>query len=221
MRKVPFTALIFPLSSLLLFTCGSARKNGAPDLAVGTVRYLEDTQTMQVQVEIKDSDTLRTLSAPKIFNFEMKQLPQPAAGRYAYNKPMNYPSVIPLDLPCGGSRCTVDLSFAPIFIDSFPTSISRKAKLSVPISHQALKERESLIFFFEPSDRSAPKRIQLLGPTDRPIVTLPKDAVATIPVGEYEVYLIKQELQRDSTEQLITSMQLEYITRARKVTITE
>ena len=50
---------------------------------------------------------------------------------------------------------------------------------------------------------------------------LPSAALVDIPVGGYDLYLIKQLLVRDSMAAFVNSMQLEYVTRMRSVTITE
>jgi len=119
-----------------------------------------------------------------------------------------------MTLPCGqASECVLSYDFLPLFADSIPSQISLAETVAFPVAGGGLLSDESLVIFFEPADRSSPKRIQLMGPTDTGIFTLPKNSLEDIPAGDYQVYLIKQQLHQDSTAYYKASIQTEYFSK--------
>lgn len=217
MRQLTILCFLIPF----LFTCDRAKETVAPDFVSGAIRYTERSQVLDANLTVRRAVIDGSYSSPKAFDLVMDQLPEVNPNYFSFRRPMNYPAVMPLEVPCGDDRCQLDLSFAPVFVDSVPRSIPKDAPLRVRIAEQPLGEAESLVFFFEPADRSKPKQIKLIGPTAMSSITLPSDALASMAVGEYELYLIKQKLVKDSTAALISSMQLEYITKSKRVILTE
>ncbi|NJC26339.1 hypothetical protein [Neolewinella antarctica] len=220
MRTFSVHAALTLLFCTFLCTCSRAPADDVQDLVIGNLRYQERSQLLDATVEIRREDTSTTYSPPTVFNFPMQKVPR-GGELFKYRRPMQYPAILLLDVPCHNDRCPLELRFPPVSVAAIPDVIARGQKLRAPIGRSALGEGESLLYFFESTDRSAPRQIQILGPTASNVVTLPKAAVSTIAPGEYELYLIKQKLVKDSTSKLRSSFQLAFYTNTKPVTVTD
>lgn len=180
----------------------------------GTLRYQETGQVLEATLRVHPTDTLPNAPTPTLFGTALPRLRLAGNGIFRGRRSLALPPNIALTVPCPTGDCPLSIDFSPLFIDSLPPVVSKGNTLSVPVASTGLSAEESLIVFFEPKDRSAPERIQLVGPTSTGILTLPKKTLATIPTGEYEIYLIKQQLFKDSTTNLQASIQTEYFTKS-------
>jgi len=216
MRLVIFCSFI-----LLLCTCDRAQKMAGPSVLSGTLRYQADRQQLEATVKIRPLDTLPNAPAPTLFGSAMAPFVAAGEGVFRATRSLPPPTNIQLTSPCPSGDCPVDLSFTPPFIDSLPAILSRSTTNAFAVTSGGMRANESLLVFFEPADRSEPKRIQLIGPTSTGALTLPAKVMADVPAGDYEVYLIKQQLAQDSTAQFSYQLQTEYFTRSRSVTVTE
>lgn len=202
----------------LLCTCARAEKSGSknevPTTVAGTLRYQESGQVLEATLTLNPSDSLPNAPTPTLFGTAMPRLRLAGNGTFRERRSLVLPPSLSLTVPCSTGDCPLNIGFNPPFIDSLPPVISKAKTLSVPVATAGLSARESLVVFFEPKDRSTPERIQLVGPTSSGTLTLPKKTLANIPAGEYEIYLIKQQLFKDSTAAFKASIQTEYFTKS-------
>jgi len=210
-------ALLFPL---LLCTCG--RDQQIPTVVAGTIRYQQDNQLLEATVRLEPIDSSANAIYPSLFGTAMTPSPLAGPGRFRTRRSLAFPNTFRLTVPCpDGPNCPLDYQFAPPFSDSIPPSLTLGKSVQFPVAATGLSAEESLVIFFEPADRSTPHRIQLLGPTASGNLTLRKEVFADIPPGAYEVYLVKQQLKKDSTASIMASFQTEYFTKARSIEIME
>ncbi|MEM6770372.1 MAG: hypothetical protein AAF597_07310 [Bacteroidota bacterium] len=213
------SALLFVL---LLCTCDRAAKNDATTVVAGTIRYQQDNQLLEASLRLLPIDTTASATYPTLFGTVMAPAPLIGPDRFRTRRTVAFPNTFRLTVPCSaGPNCPLDYQFTPPFSDSIPPSLTIGQSAQFPIANTGLAANESLVIFFEPTDRSAPKRIQLLGPTSTGTLTLRKEVFSDIPAGEYEVYLVKQQLQKDSSASIIASFQTEYFTKAMPLKIME
>ncbi|MEM9258788.1 MAG: hypothetical protein AAGA62_04015 [Bacteroidota bacterium] len=202
----------------LLCTCDRAQndrsKQDTLTTVSGTLRYQEVGQVLEATLRVSPTDSTANAPTPTLFGTAMPRLRLAGNGTFRERRSLPLPPQITLTAPCGDTDCLLRVDFSPPYIDSFPPVVSKQKTLSIPVAAVGLGEQESLVIFFEPKDRSTPERIQLVGPTSTGTLTLPKKTLANIPAGEYEVYLIKQQLRKDSTALLRASLQTEYFTKA-------
>ncbi|MFK8161444.1 MAG: hypothetical protein AB8H12_03190 [Lewinella sp.] len=201
---------------LLLCTCGPAPKT-TPVSLVGNIRYDESTQVLNVDVAI---DPLGN-GFPTLYGSAMPALPAAGAGHFRGRRTIPFASPIKLSIPCTSKPCPLDLAFTPPFADSIPAIINKQQSVRFAACNTGLQASENLVAFFEPDNRSTPRRILLQGPSSTGMLSLPKEALADIPAGNYQVYLVKQQLYKDSLSTLQSSVQTEYFTRMVPVEIKE
>jgi hypothetical protein len=169
---------------------------------------------MVATLNISPADTVGIQAPPTLLGSAMPPLERAGPGSFRTRRQLHFPGDLQMTVPCGqASECVLDYTFNPVFADSIPAEISLAQTAAFPVAEVGLKEQESLVIFFEPVDRSNPKRIQLVGPTDSGILTLPKNSLEDIPVGDYQVYLIKQQLFQDSTAYYKASVQTEFFSK--------
>lgn len=204
---------LLPLLFTLLCTCGRAPKPSLPTEVVGSIRYEEKTQLLTADLAISPHTSA---IGPTLFSTAMPAFPAGGPGHYRGRRNLPFPDPIRLSVPCGNTAppCDLTLPFSPPFADSLPPTGQTGAPLRFIAGKNALLENENLVFFFEPADRSDPKRILLQGPTASGRVNLPKESLSDLKPGKYEVYFIKQQLHKDSITNLQTSIQTEYFTRS-------
>lgn len=212
---------LFLLLLTLLCTCGPAQEQqDAPSTLAGTIRYQEDNQLLEATFRLEPIDSSVNASYPTLFGSAMTPSPLAGPGRFQTRRTLPFPETFRLTAPCAtGPDCPIDYTFTPPFADSIPSTLQLGTSARFPVATTGLQENESLVVFFEPADRSAPRRIQLLGPTSDGTLTLRKEVFSDIPPGTYEVYLVKQQLHKDATASLVSSIQTEYFSRAQSVEI--
>lgn len=217
---------IFGLASVLLFplllcTCGRAQQSqDGPTVIAGTIRFQQTNQLLEATLRVSPVDSSENAIYPTLFGTAMTPAPLVGPGRFRTRRSLAFPNTFRLTVPCQeGPNCPINYQFTPPFSDSIPPLLIQGKSAFFPVANAGLADNESLVLFFEPEDRSAPRRIQLLGPTSTGQFTLRKEVFADIPTGVYEVYLVKQQLQKDSTTSIISSLQTEYFTKATTVEI--
>lgn len=211
------------LLPLLLCTCGPALNSQKEATVVaGTIRYQQDNKLLEATLRIEPVDSSDKAVYPTLFGTAMTPAPMVGPGRFRTRRSLTFPTTFRLTAPCPeGPNCPLDYGFSPPFSDSIPSALTLGKSARFPVANTGLAADESLVLFFEPADRSEPRRVQLLGPTSSGQFTLRKEVFSDIPVGSYEVYLVKQQLKKDSTGTIIASLQTEYFTKAKTVEIME
>jgi len=204
-----------------LCTCGRAPEAAPSARLTGTLRYQKDGQLLEASLNVSPADSLTSTRAPTLFGTVLESTSQLGAGRYRARRRLELPPVIRLTAPCPAGDCPLTINFIPPYLDSLPTLLNRKRTLAFPYAAAGLAASESVVLFFEPEGRSAPHRIQLIGPTDTGVLTLPAKTLADVSPGTYRAYLIKQQLAKDSTKQLSYSLQTEFFTRTRSVRVSD
>jgi hypothetical protein len=184
---------------------------------VGNVRYDKGTQILNVDVAI---DPIKT-GFPSLYGSALPAFPAAGPGHFRGRRTVPFTSPVRLSVPCATGTCSLELAFTPPFADSIPAVINKKQSVRFAAGSTGLSATENLVTFFEPEDRSTPRRILLQGPTSSGVLSLPKEALSDIPVGKYQVYLVKQQLHKDSVSTLQSSIQTEYFTRMVPVEIKE
>lgn len=200
---------------LLFFTCDrTPRPPAATPTLTGAVRYLETGRRLEATLLLSPDHG----KAPELFNSPLRALPAAGAGNYKYRtQQVNFPTRFQLTAPCGekgASACQIDFTFTPPYADSLPTTIVNSETLRFRCAPTGLTDNEYLELFFEPVDRTKPRRILIKGPTSSGRVTVPRKAMQDIPSGDYQLYLVKTQLSRDSTQALYHSVQTVYFTRS-------
>ena len=214
LRKLIPALLLLPLAC----TCGRAKPTEAPLRVTGTVRYMEDQQSLQSTLQLSDTTLAQP---PSLLGQPLNPMPRLGKGYYRTRRQLHYPAQLPYRIPGPDGARDLTYSMQPVYVDSLPASVNKRMDVHVRISDVPLADGETLIFFLEPKPRGTPRKLSLLGPTQSGVIMLPSAALVDIPVGGYDLYLIKLLLVRDSTAAFVNSMQLEYVTRMRSVTITE
>ncbi len=181
----------------------------------GHLRYQEGDHSIQADLELPDS----TDAVPIFLGSAMEPLGTLPARRFRYFLTGDLPQVVRFGVPANQEVTSFSFVTHPVFIDSLPDTLYRDRALNFPVADRGLTEAESLVIFFEPGDRSTPRRILVTGPTSSGTISLPTSAIDDISPGAYEVYLVKQRLFKDQIRTLKASVQSEYFTRSRPVTV--
>ncbi|MEM6878538.1 MAG: hypothetical protein AAF544_08270, partial [Bacteroidota bacterium] len=63
------------------------------------------------------------------------------------------------------------------------------------------------------------KRILIAGPTSTEYARLPPESLTELPPGNYDLYLVKQKLSRDTVPGLRASTQIEFFTESKSVEV--
>jgi hypothetical protein len=214
MTKLLRLTLLLCLSTFLC-TCGPAQKESTgPTAVVGNIRYEESPQILETSLTISPV----TATAPAVLGTTLNPITSMGVGHYRGRQQTEFPAVIDLSIP-GQSGLVV--RFSPPFADSIPAVLSKSQSVKIATMKNGLTDNENLVLFLEPKDRSTPKRILLQGPTSTGILTLPKETMKDVNPGKYQAYLIKQQLQKDSTSTMESSLQTEYYTRSIPIEVKE
>ncbi len=139
--------------------------------------------------------------------------------RFRYAAQRRMPEVVRFTVHNEGEPIVFSFVTHGVFIDSLPDTLYRNTAVNFEVADRGLTARESLVIFFEPGDRSTPKRILVTGPTSTGKVSLPTRAIDDIAPGQYEVYLVKQRLFKDQIGTTKTSIQTEYFTESKNVVV--
>lgn len=183
-------------------------------MVIGNIRYDESTQLLEANLTVSPVPA----TAPAVLGTTLSPLAGMGAGHYRGRQQTEFTD--PMDLNVSGHPGQV-IRFSRPFADSIPTVLYKSRTAKIPVMHTGLTDKESLVFFLEPKDRSTPKRILLQGPSNSGILTLPKESMSDVNPGRYTAYFIKQQLQKDSTATLETSLQTEYYTKSIYIEVKE
>jgi len=191
-RAIAFLTLLS-----VLCTCDPAPESFPPATVTATVRYQETSQMLEATLSLEPVDSTINAIYPTLFGTAMESMPLVGPGRYRTRRNLPFPVDIGFTVPCpDGPNCPLTYSFLPPTADSIPEQINKTKSLRFAVGTAGMEEGESLVVFFEPANRSTPRRLQLLGPTKSKYLTLRKEALTDIPAGAYEVYLVKQRLDK-------------------------
>lgn len=198
-----------------LCTCGPAQKESTePTVIVGNIRYDENLGMLETNLTVSPLPP----SAPAVLGATLAPLTGMGPGHYRGRQKTEFSSPIDLSIPGQSGQL---IRFSPPFSDSIPSVLSKSRTAKVLAMKSGLQEKESLVFFLEPKDRSTPKRILLQGPSNSGTLTLPKESISDVKPGFYQAYFVKQQLQKDSSATLETSLQTEYFTKSVSVEVKE
>ena len=206
------------LLCLLLCTCGRA-PTPPPLRVAGTIRYDTPRRLLQATLELNGADS--TAAAPFLAGTPMRPLPRTKNSVFQYRRESPPPAEVAMSFPCPTGPCQTSVRLPMVSVDSLPSRIFRQANLRVTVSDTPLRYGESIVFFFEPLDRSAPQRIQFLGPSQTGTITLKRETLEGLEHDDYDLYLVRQGLARDSTAHLQTSLQTEYISATKRITVAQ
>ena len=221
LSSIVYRLLLPSLLLPFLSTCGPAPvapATSAVTTATATVRYQQDKRLLEATVQLDATDA----PAPTLLGTPLEPLTTAGAGTFRTRRVSTLPAQLRLGVTTTAGEQTIDWNFSAPFADSLPPTLSNSASARIPVLDAGLTKTESLVMFFEPRIRTlTPRRLQLVGPTSTGYLTLRKEALADIAPGDYRVYFVKQQLQKDTTGALASSIQTEYFTISREVTVTE
>ncbi|MCP9237275.1 hypothetical protein [Lewinella sp. JB7] len=208
--------LILPIV-LFLASCGSPEPTPVAEVktASGHLRYQVEERTLQADLLLADS----TQRAPTFMGTPMRPVRELPTRRFRMERLQELPPRIRFSITADDEVANFSYVVHPVFIDSLPDTLRRSEASNFPVADRGMEETESLVLFFEPADRSTPKRILITGPTQSGTVSLPVSAIDDIPAGTYSVYFVKQQLYKDRFKNLRVSIQSEYFTRSRPLTV--
>ncbi|MBB4077514.1 hypothetical protein GGR28_000115 [Lewinella aquimaris] len=208
---------LLPLIILGFTCCGPAEPTPVAEVKTvsGNLRYQEDARTLQAELVLPDS----TERPPTFLGDPMRPLRGFPARRFRLERVQDLPGDIRFSVTEQGAVANFSFPFHRVYIDSLPDTLRRTEAANFAVGDRGMTEEESLLLFFEPADRSNPKRILVTGPTDSGIVSLPTSAINDISPGEYSVYFVKQQLYKDRHKNLRVSVQAEYFTRSQPLTV--
>ena len=181
----------------------------------GHLRYEADSGTLTADLQLPDS----TGRAPAMLGQPMDELAGDPGRRFRYAAERELPGLINFTVYVDEQETTFSFVTHGVSVDSLPDTLYRDTSATFLVADRGLTERESLVVFFEPADRSTPKRILVTGPTASGVVSLPPVAIDDIAVGDYDVYLVKQRLFKDQIGTTKASLQTEYFTESKQVRV--
>ncbi len=202
---------------IVLCSCGPAAPTPVQEVKTlsGHVRYQEDIRKLDVELLLPDSSD----RPPTFLGSAMEPLRTLPAQRFRMERTQPFPETFRFAVSSREEVANFAFTLPPVYIDSLPDTLARTQAANFSAAARGLAENESLVIFFEPADRSTPKRILVTGPTSNGTITLPTTAIDDIPAGNYAVYLIRQHLYKDRKRNLKASIQAEYFTRSRPLTV--
>ena len=201
------------LPLLLWLNCQPNEPTPAQEVQIltGLLRYEQRDSTLSGQLTLPDS----TGAIPLLEGEPMTVSPMLPGRRFVLERKHDFSREPRYTLLNQGDTVHFDLPFDTVFIDSLPPELYRDSTVSFPVAHRGLRENESLVVAFQPSDGSRDdRRILITGPTGSGTVTLPTTTLDDIPAGEYRVYLFKQQLYRERRGYLRANIRMEYVSRA-------
>jgi len=222
--------------SLLLLLCLAgcqAPEQPTPILAKAEIRFLEGQQSLRGDLSLYRGDSLRnseTYHPPEgtvaFLGSAMQATELGTQQRWRAEQRTAWPGELRFSFPVAEDRPTerfiLPVAMSAPQVDSLPRRIDKRSGLRFAVGTVPLREDENVVLFFEPEARSAePRRILIAGPTKTERVFVPNTALTDLPVGNYGVYLIKQQLARDTIEYLYAATQIGYHTRSVTVEVTE
>lgn len=223
--------LLILLSVLFAFWGCTSQPIPKPIIAKGEVRFLEDKKELKGELYFFRGDSLAnsivfrpTPGTVAFVGSAMQADELSTRQRWRAEMKTVFPEELRFTFPVteaeDAEKFTLPLQFSPPFNDSIPALIDHTKVLRFVAGTQPLQKNENVIVFFEPADRNlAPHRIVVAGPTSTPRITLPVNAMEDVPLGQNQVYLVKQQLARDTLDNVQWAIQLAYHTRLKKVVV--
>ena len=203
---------------LILFSCGPAPDNAPVSrTVVGAVRFQERSNQLTAEVLVDPTDT--TLVPPTFLGTALQPTPNGPNNRFVGSRTLPLPAQLTLGLPNDHT-----LSFPPYLPDvaSLPDTLRKTTDLYFRPLPTAPDSTQNLIVFFEPDDRRLPpRRILVDGPIADPDLRIPATAFTDLVPASYRVYLIGQQLLRDSLPGLRYSIQAEYFSDEKPVLVVD
>ncbi|MEM9834931.1 MAG: hypothetical protein AAF828_00430 [Bacteroidota bacterium] len=218
---------------LLLYTCSEEATNTpTPLLVSGEIRYLQDQQQLRGDVSFFRAapNGAKVIFRPPagavaFMGSSMKAVELNESQRWRATMKAAFPEQLRFTFPTTEEeeeRVTLPLQLSPPLVDSLPAIMDKKKNIRVAVGTQPLAENESIIVFFEPEDRQqAPRRIIVAGPTLNNQISLPATAMKDVAPGKHQVYLIKQQIAKDTLVNAFTSIQLAYHSRTKGIEVRE
>lgn len=207
------------LLPILLVSLGCRQSD--PELAdelkmvSGHLRYEAGTKVFEAELILPDSSDSR----PKFRDEEMRMVAGTGGRRFRYGTKAGLISNPSFTITDGREALSFAVPLSPVTIDSLADSLALINLISFEVADRGLNDDESIIVFFEPNDRGMPRRILVTGPTTSGTISLPTTATSDIPAGAYQVYLVKQRVVRARKSNVRISVQTEYFTPSKKVTV--
>ena len=223
--------LLLLLSVLFFFYGCTSQPAPQPIIAKGEVRFLQDQRELKGEIYFFRGDSLTNSKvyrpAPGSVAFVGSAMQaDELSTRQRWRATMKAPFpedlrfTFPLTEEESAEKFTLPLNLSPPFMDSIPEVIDHTKSLRFVAGTQPLATNENIIFFFEPESRDqAPHRIVIAGPSSSPRVTLPANAMEGMPPGKGKIYLVKQQLARDTIGGVQSAIQLSYHTRLKNVVV--
>ncbi|NJO86635.1 MAG: hypothetical protein HC821_00690 [Lewinella sp.] len=221
------------LAILGLLCCQQAPS--APVRAQAEIRYLADQRELRGDLILSPGDSLSGHDFFSLQNGSVAFLGSnmtarivPGGMRWRTEMQVDFPNELRFTFPRNPDqksvledRLTLALSFSPPFPDSLPSIWNTSEVQRFEIGSAALGAHESIVVFFEPlsGGSGSVSRITISGPTASSQVVLPTVAQSELKAGDYEVYLVKQQIARDTLPGLLATTEISYHTRSRPVKI--
>ncbi|PHI21018.1 hypothetical protein CEQ90_04865 [Lewinellaceae bacterium SD302] len=230
---------IIPLATLgLIWGCSATEPSAAansepPVIAKAEIRYLADLRELSADLRFYRGDSLAgstSYSPPEgSVAFLGSAMTEKSLGeftRWRSRMRADFPEKLrftfPLNADAPLEKTTVNLEFDKIVADSIPTVISKSQRQRFYAGREPLKMGESIVVFFEPTDRSAKaRRIIVAGPGKSNYIALPTEAMTQLEAGPHSAYLVKQAIRRDTLDGLVSAVTFQYHTRPVDVSIVE
>lgn len=223
--------LLLLLNVLFLFCRCTSQLPPAPIIAKGEVRFLQDKNELKGEIyffrgdSLAESSVYRPAAGSVAFVGSAMQADElPTRQRWRTKMTVNFPEdlrfTFPMDEKEEAEKATIPLFLSPPFTDSIPEIIDRTKSLRFVAGTQPLAANENIVVFYEPDDRnSPPRRIVVAGPSSNNRIVLPANTVQDFPVGSGRIYLVKQQLAKDTLDGVHSAIQLSYHTRLKKITV--
>lgn len=234
--RVPYLiTLMYYLGSCLLITAcnpSSATPQTPPVIAKAEIRYLTTEKELSADLRLYRGDSMPVaqLYVPPAgsvaflgSNMDDKMLGNTVRWRSRMRTefPESLRFTFPLDSLKPTEKTTLPVDFIPVVADSIPAEMSKKKRQSFYASRKPLGQGENVVVFFEPTSGGEPKRIIVAGPSATSYLNIPPVALEGVQAGNYQVYLIKQSIKRDTQPGLISAVTLQYHSAIKSVTVTE
>ncbi|MEM6396702.1 MAG: hypothetical protein AAF741_10170 [Bacteroidota bacterium] len=200
-------------------------------LPVSEIRYEETNGILRAITSLNTGDSLPVATtyeplpnvSPLFLNSPMQI--RPADKRWVERRVIKWSDELSLAIPRPAEtdekeRIKFNVFMPAPYIDSLPARIDLSKGTHFEYGDEPLEEGESLLIFFETREWDPGiKRILIAGPTRDATARLPPKTLRELRAGNYELYLVKQKLSRDTVEDMRASTQIEYFTKSKQVEV--
>jgi len=228
MKVYLFTICIFIISCQ---SAPSVEKDDSFLLPVTEIRYEELSGQIRAILKLNHGDSLTSSQlyspaegrSPLFMGSPMQA--RPASNQWIERRDTPWPDQIKLSIPHlaetgNRDRTEFEVSMKRPFADSLPSRIALSEGSRFAFGNHPLEDNESVLIFFETRDWSpGVKRILIAGPTSTEYARLPPESLTELPPGNYDLYLVKQKLSRDTVPGLRASTQIEFFTESKSVEV--